>query len=131
MQTLQNVTGVTFIGGGSLFNCSVPEKRLIAAIFEQSFRDLHSTNTELREDAAWWLQSKHAAMYAEILGLDGEVLLRGVMYHLEQIGEPELMRCKATSKTPLVIGDNLRQMMTVVKGEKRKYRQLELTLFAG
>jgi len=74
------------IGGGRLFNCTEVEKNLIVAIIKQGFLDLHSKKQKLRDDAAAWLQSEDAYCYAEILGLDGEVLMRGVKYHLQLAG---------------------------------------------
>lgn len=74
------------IGGGRLINCTEVEKNLIVAIIKQGFLDLHSKKQKLRDDAAAWLQSEDAYCYAEILGLDGEVLMRGVKYHLQLAG---------------------------------------------
>ncbi len=58
------------------------QKRLFAAILNQGFLDLKSTKSKLRSDAEAFLSSKYAYKYAEILGIDGEVLQRGVQQHL-------------------------------------------------
>lgn len=59
------------------------QKRLFAAILNQGFLDLKSTKSKLRSDAEAFLSSKYAYKYAEILGIDGEVLQRGVQQHLK------------------------------------------------
>ncbi|GLR63931.1 hypothetical protein [Marinospirillum insulare] len=59
------------------------QKRLFAAILNQGFLDLKSTKSKLRNDAEVFLSSKYAYKYAEILGIDGEVLQRGVQKHLK------------------------------------------------
>lgn len=58
------------------------QKRLIAAILNQGFLDLKSTKSKLRADAQRFLASKNAYKYAEILGIEGEVLQKGVQKHL-------------------------------------------------
>lgn len=83
---MQPTTNRVQIGGSRLLNCTVVEKNLIVAIIKQGFLDLHSKKQKLRDDAATWLQSEDAYCYAEILGLDGEVLIRGVKYHLKLAG---------------------------------------------
>lgn len=72
-----------YIGGGRLLQCSLAEKKLVAAIINQSFLDIHSQNCRIKTEAIEWLHSERAFHYAEMLSIDGEVLLKGVMYHIE------------------------------------------------
>lgn len=71
------------------------QKRLFAAILNQGFLDLKSTKSKLRADAQQFLTSKYAYKYAEILGIDGEVLQRGVQKHLKnyKVNNVELLSC--------------------------------------
>lgn len=69
--------------GSKLLGPSLSERRLIGAIIEQSFRDIHSVDDRLRISAIRWLSSPVAVQYAEIVGIDGDVLARGVRRHME------------------------------------------------
>lgn len=59
------------------------QRRLFAAILNQGFLDLKSTKSKLRIDAQIFLASKYAYKYAEVLGINGEVLQMGVQKYLK------------------------------------------------
>lgn len=71
----------TYSGSLKSSQVNLPARKLYSAILEQGFRDLHSASYRVRTDAIRWLKSPTAAQYAELIGLDGEVLAKGIRLH--------------------------------------------------